>query len=704
VRALALALALVLALAPGWAPARVLARAPRDLEGLWSEKDPEPELRLTGQYLEYDQERGVAVLKDGAFVEYQGLKIWSDNLQGDLRKSQFYASGDVTFWKGDERYFAESLSYNTKTHRGAARNIKTQRGPAIIRAKTAVMEPYRILGWDVSTTTDAREKPGYRIQARKMIMVPRKRIVFKQADFKLGERTLFTIPTYMINLKNPEQVSRFNLTPAWNPGKGFFVNATYDYYFTEWFWGRLYFNPSQYQGVDLGANATYSLGEVSPGRLDYYHYQPANIGQQFTRYDLRQGHTFNRTTDGNLNLLLTENDFASGGTERKLTVGSTVNRKFDDWTTSLSYDKLIDLDRDLAPGIDLVQYASSTPRLSFAKVRPTNLMGDGLVLRTDGSIARIKEKTLDPGPTGTTFSLSDITNRMARPREIDATKTELNLNFAARPLAIGDVSQVTLNFRDSQNVYSTGDLRNSFAFLVNTSERWHRNFSTAFDYVFANVAGNSPFATFDRLENDRHLLTGYVRTGAGRQFTGTLFQTQYDIFAERYKSASSNFVFRSAPAREATWALALTPIYQFNDPALFTSLFVDSIAGNLQLRKENKWSYSVIGNYDYRLQRLETVSGTTDFLLGPTLRLELTTNAAFNRNTGLFDFTKLNLGVTKDLKAFETRLRWNTLQKEIYLEFYLKFAAQKRLSVGVNYASDQLQFLNPDRVAAGFAN
>lgn len=670
-----------------------------------AQEPSDTELKLTGQYLEMDHEKGVAVLKEGAYLEFDGLKLWGDNIHGDLRRSLFYASGDVTFWKGDERFSASGLSYNTKTRRGTATNLKTVKGPAIISAKRLELEPYRMLGWDVSATTDSSPKPGYRVDARKMVMIPRQKIIFKDAKFKFGDTTVFRLPTYMINLANPEAVTRFFVNPSWNPGKGFFLRSTYDYYLTDWFYGRIFYNPSQYQSTDWGVNANYALSHNAQGQLNYINFNAPTINQKFQRYDLRHHYQIEPRATFDLNAVLTENEFTLGGKDRKLTVNSIVQKGFDDWSTAVSFDKLIDLNDQLAPGTDLFQYASTTPRFTFSKLQPVNLLNGELPMRVDGSIAQIEERSLDPGFTSTLFSFSDITNRNATPREIEATKGELNLSFTPRPISFReDKSQVRWSFRDNQSVYSTGDLRNFFSFLVNTNDRWTEHFSTGFDYVFQNVGGNTPFATFDRLEPDRHLLTSYIRGQNGRWFTGTLFQTQYDIFNENFRNASSNFVFRSPSQREESWALAITPIYNFSDPNAFSTIKLSTIASNLQLVKPDRWSHTLITNFNYPESRLETVATGMDFLLGETIRAEVYSNAAFNPATGLFDVTKLNLGLTKDLKAWEARLRWNTLQKEVYLEFYLKFAAKKRLQVGVNYSADTPQFLNSDQVRQGFVN
>jgi hypothetical protein len=143
-------------------------------------------------------------------------------------------------------------------------------------------------------------------------------------------------------------------------------------------------------------------------------------------------------------------------------------------------------------------------------------------------------------------------------------------------------------------------------------------------------------------------------------------------------------------------------MYKFNNPADLSSIGLSSIAANLQVSKPDRWAHSFITNYTEQFGRLESIATGSDFLLGETIRAEIASNLAYNSYLSKFDFTKLNLGITKDLGAWEARVKWNTIQKEVYLEFYLKFAAKKRLQVGVNYSTDQLQVLSPDQVRNGF--
>jgi len=284
--------------------------------------------------------------------------------------------------------------------------------------------------------------------------------------------------------------------------------------------------------------------------------------------------------------------------------------------------------------------------------------------------------------------------------EIDATKGELNLSFFPKPFTLGETETVNWNFRTTQNLYSTGDNRNVFFLNVNTRENWTDNFSTAFDYVYQNVAGNTPFKTYDRLTLDQNLITGYLRGQAKNGFNATLFQGSYDLHNALWRNAASNFVLRSHSPGEHSWALSLTPIYRFTNPEDFSSLRFENLATNFRFGYGDLWNHSLITNYDMQNNRLSTVATSMDFLLTDDIRAEIYSNMNFNFIEEKLEMTKLNLAFTKDLGPFESRLRWNTIQREVFLEFYLKFASQKKLDLGLSY-DDQYQFISPGQSRGG---
>jgi len=159
-------------------------------------------------------------------------------------------------------------------------------------------------------------------------------------------------------------------------------------------------------------------------------------------------------------------------------------------------------------------------------------------------------------------------------------------------------------------------------------------------------------------------------------------------------------VFRSHSPGEHSWAHSLTAIYRFTDQTDFASLRFENLATNLRFGYGNLWNHSLITNYDVQNSRLNSVSTAMDFLLTDTIRAEVYSNMNFNFVDDALELTKLNLAFTKDLGPFESRLRWNTIQREVFLEFYLKFASQKKVNLGLSY-DEQYQFISPGQSRGG---
>lgn len=662
-----------------------------------------PEMRFSGQYLEFSDAERVAVIKEGGYVQFQELKLWAENIHIDLVQNVLHAEGDVILWRGTERFALETLSYNYKTHRGRARGLKTHRGPVLISSRTILFEPQRILGYTVVTTTDQSPDPGYRIEAEKMVMLPREKITFHKAHFKVGDTTYFTLPTYMVNLEHPERVNRLSVSPAYDGTRGFNLRTFWDYYFSDSNYGRFYFNPSQFEGTNIGLSHQYELSERGRGNFEYTKFQSSTLGQRNTRYNLHHDQTLPWGAQANFNTLFSQNTFDATGIQRKLAVNSAVNQSVGDYQTGVTVDRLFDLDNGLNPSADLTQYLNTTPRVFVSQMRPHEVFGNLLSYRLDGSLAQIEERTVDgasplvfdPNNPNAVLLAQDI------PTEIEATKGELNLNFFPRPFELGDVSRVNWNFRTSQNAYSTGEIRNILFANMSTREQWSDNFSTAFDYSFQNVAGDSPFRSYDSFQLDQNLLTGYVRANSDDQeYNATLFQSTYDLYDGGWRNAASNFVVRSHSPFERSWALSLTPIYGFNDATDFGSIKMDTLASNLRTSDGDRWAHALITNYDFDQARVTSVASAFDVLLSDTVRAEIYSNHSYSLAMDKLDLTKLNVAITKDLNAFEARLRWNTIQQEVFLEFYLKFASQKKLNLGLRY-EDTVQFISPNQARGG---
>ncbi|MBI4871279.1 MAG: hypothetical protein HY814_06895, partial [Candidatus Riflebacteria bacterium] len=512
-----------------------------------------------------------------------------------------------------------------------------------------------------STTTCDRSPPHYRIQARKMTIVPGDRMILEGARFRVGEKTWFRLPRYVINLQTGEGVDRFFFRPGYTSARGFTLRSAYQFWVSDSLFGRLSYNPSQFEGTNLGTTVNYRLDERNLGQFDFTHDESRLIRQSASRYQLAHQARM-PWANANFNALMTDTTFGTLGTDSELNVSANLSRAFPGWATQLALDRRFDLDGSRYP-YDNVQVLESTPRFTFAQTGSTKLWGTGIGLGVDGSLAHYRERMEDTG------------------------RAEVNFNVSLPPMRLGKFQEINASMRQTEDIYGTGDVRHFFSFQANTFEHYGRSFNSGFNYVYQDEMGDpSPFASFDTLPPRNHLLTGYLRMGDYDAFTATLFQVTRDFVTGQFIGASSNFVYHTPIGGRRFVSLSLTPFYDVSrDPSSLTSLRLGSLSANARVASGDRWEHALITNYDAQGGRLQSVATRSGFLLDPKTRIDLDSNTSRNVLGTGYELTKLNLGITKDFHDFEGRMRWNPVQEEIFFEFYLKSASDKRVGAGMHY-------------------
>ncbi|MBI3889937.1 MAG: hypothetical protein HY303_00235 [Candidatus Wallbacteria bacterium] len=622
-------------------------------------------MQIEGGYLEYDRDRRIAVLKDGAHIEYDDLKLWADNVHDDLGHDQIYAQGAIEMWRGKDKYQGDSLGYNYKTRRGTLRKLHTRRGVEYVVAEKMDLLPDRIVGYEVSTTTCDRSPPHFRIQARKMTILPGDKMIMENVRFRMNEKTWFRLPRYVVDLKSGEAMERFFVKPGYTAARGFTLKTAYQFWGNEYLFGKVYYNPSQFEGTDFGGTIHYKFDDKNPGEFDFSRHESNLIHQQASRYQLNQRSELPWAM-ANLNLLLTDTTFGNLGTDSEMNLGASLARTFPGWSTQLSMEKRFDLSDDnfrLAP----VQFLETTPKFTFAETGSTDLFGSGVGLSVDGNVAHYREVT------------AQKTTAMGR--------AETSFNVSLPPARLGDVQEINSSIRQTEDLYENGQMRHFFSYQANSFERYTDSLNSGFNYVFQDAMGDaSPFSSFDLLPPKLNLLTGFLRFGDYDRFSGTLFQVGHDFTNGQYQNASSNFVYHTPIGGQRFVSLGLTPFYDLSrDPTSLDSLRIGSVSTNFRVASGDRWSHALITNYDTLHDRMQSITERSGFLLNDKTRLDLDSNLSLNTLNSGYDLTKLNLGITRDFHDFEGRLRWNAVQQEIFFEFYLKYASTRRIGLGVNY-------------------
>ena len=623
-------------------------------------------MRLSGEYVEFSHERRMVIIKGSAYVEYDDLKFWAENIQGDMQHHQIYAQGKVVFWQGDEKMAGDFLSYNYKTKQGRITGLLTRRGPNFIRADELLLEPFKMLGRRVSTTSCDHDPPHYEVTADEMVMYPRDRMILRRARLRVNGRTWLRFPQYVVNLKDPQRVDRLYVSPGFTSSKGFYAKMSYSYYFGRSAYGRIWAKPSQKAGGESGVTLHFQPNERTQGVLNASRYSSSKLDQQEDRISLSSDSQLSKTARLHLDGTYTGTRFTGQAENQELRVNAILSERFGDWDAELGVRRRVDLDKDDYTGDDGISSLNTSPQLVMRQRQAHELGKTGVKLRWEGALARISED----GPSG----------------RVAATRQEIKVDATPPPIDLPGLGPVTWNVRESHVRFGGHDGRQTLNVNASATVRHSQDLSTAFSYVFQNVRGDSPFPTYDKL-SDGNVLTAYLRMQKGNRFNATLMQTTYDALTGHFIAASSNFTLRNAPDSRHDWSIGLSPIYSLGTNADdWGSFKVTNLSSNFRIaHRRDLWHHSLIANYDMANRRLGSAAMTSDFYLGETVKFMTAANASFDPIAESMALTRIAVGLVKDMHAWEGRLRWDVRQKEAWIEFYLKHASQKKLTFGVDY-------------------
>lgn len=629
-------------------------------------------MQFTADYIEYDRKAGRVIMRGGAYAVNGDMQLWAEALELDMAPGRLYASGKVRFVRPTDDLAGETLDYNYKLREGEMTKVETWRGPNRVVASHIALFPNKLVATDVFTTACDHDPPHYRIHARKGSLFPADKLVLENAALMWGERRIVGFSRYKASLKRGEEgKQRFYIRPGYSTSRGFTLDAGYDFYFSDHDFGRIIFSGTSDAGASGGVAFRYGHGKPSGGDLRLFHSvtkieNQGPLGSRFLDTTNSNGTWSHRQKLSNRTQLNTGTTFTRIQTpgaqpNDELNLSASLTHDLPDYALGLSINRRIDLDADLFTGDDTVPFLNTLPLFTFQKKTPISLPGD-LKLRLDGSWGRYAERA---------------TQGASR----DVTKGEINMNLSGPGLTYGESSRLDWNLQTRKNWYSGGLDRDFFALTLNGQTTLSREFEIAYNYTLQRETGDTPF-TFDLLQ-DQHIGSVFVRQRKGLRFNATWFEAFQDLDRGEFRSAASNFFWHSPVGVRTAWSAGLNFNYDFTGEKKLSDLRLNSISTNVRVGRE-RWRHQAVLNWDQRQSRLGGFSLASDFKLDEKWRVQLATN--YGRGAlGDLERTRLALALTRDLHAWEARLRWDVEQKEIFLEFYLKHQSKKPLGLRADF-------------------
>jgi len=219
----------------------------------------------------YDYTSGIVVASNGVLVKYGGVVLTADTVAVQLATGEAIADGDVRIQQADQLWASQHINYNFKTHQIEAKQFRTGTPPIYASGAGLFgdMTNRSYTATNALLTTDDVAKPGIKLRAKKIVIIPGKRIIAYHATLYMGEVPVFYFPYYSHEL-GPKS-NNFNFTPGYRSLYGPFILGRYTWYYNDELDGVLHLDYREKRGPGVGPDVNYNFGRWGEGTFKYYY-------------------------------------------------------------------------------------------------------------------------------------------------------------------------------------------------------------------------------------------------------------------------------------------------------------------------------------------------------------------------------------------------------------------------------------------------
>ena len=251
-------------------------------EVLHAQQQPETKLEIVprnpeqGGGLVYELTTGSIIATDGVLVKFGEAVLTADTATINQSTGNITADGAVRIQQGEQLWASEHVRYNYKTHQIQAEQFRTGETPVfalgeglhgdvtnkIYTATNAVM------------TTDDVAKPAFKVKAKRIEIIPGKRIRAYSAVLYVGDVPVFYFPYFSRAIG--DRSNNFNFTPGYRSLYGPFILGTYTWYYSDELDGVFRADYREKRGPGVGPDINYHLGPWGEGTFRYYYTHDRN--------------------------------------------------------------------------------------------------------------------------------------------------------------------------------------------------------------------------------------------------------------------------------------------------------------------------------------------------------------------------------------------------------------------------------------------
>jgi lipopolysaccharide assembly outer membrane protein LptD (OstA) len=219
----------------------------------------------------WDLKQGIVVATNGVLVKYGDAVVTADTLALHLATHEAIADGHVRIQQHDLLWTSEHVNYNFSTHQLEAQQFRTGKAPVFASGEGlhADTTNHVYIATNAVLTTEDISKPAIKVKAKRIVIIPGKRIDAHSAVVYWGDVPVFYFPFYTRNLG--EHANNFNFVPGARTEFGPFLLSSYNWYYNDQLDGIFHLDYRQKRGPGVGPDFNYHLGPWGDGTLRYYY-------------------------------------------------------------------------------------------------------------------------------------------------------------------------------------------------------------------------------------------------------------------------------------------------------------------------------------------------------------------------------------------------------------------------------------------------
>jgi lipopolysaccharide assembly outer membrane protein LptD (OstA) len=224
-----------------------------------------------GNEAEYNLSTGIATATNGVMITYGNAVLTAQEVRANPATGEVIADGRVRIQQGEQVWASEHIRYNFKTFQMQAEQFRTGQAPMFAAGKglNADVTNHTYVASDATITSEDIAQPLIKVRAKRIKIIPNKKLEAHQATLYVGSVPIFYFPYYSRNLT--EHASHYSFLPGYRTAFGPFLLATYTWWLNEALDGAFHVDYRERRGPGVGPDLNYHLGDWGSGTFKYYY-------------------------------------------------------------------------------------------------------------------------------------------------------------------------------------------------------------------------------------------------------------------------------------------------------------------------------------------------------------------------------------------------------------------------------------------------